>query len=79
MCIRDRELYIAAGEAKLQQVDTEQLPAMARAVAADDNMIEAQRLRDLRASRDDLERRVYDLKLTRQVTLQSLPLSLIHI
>ncbi|MBL8258767.1 MAG: toxic anion resistance protein [Candidatus Competibacteraceae bacterium] len=67
------ELYIAAGEAKLQQVDTEQLPAMARAVAADDNTIEAQRLRDLRASRDDLERRVYDLKLTRQVTMQSLP------
>jgi len=30
-------------------------------------------LRDLRAARDDLERRVHDLKLTRQVTMQSLP------
>ena len=30
-------------------------------------------LRDLRSARDDLERRVYDLKLTRQVTMQSLP------
>jgi len=36
-------------------------------------MVKAQQLRDLRASRDDLERRVYDLKLTRQVTMQSLP------
>ena len=36
-------------------------------------MIEAQELRDLRAARDDLERRVHDLKLTRQVTMQSLP------
>ncbi|MGB1235678.1 MAG: toxic anion resistance protein, partial [Planktomarina sp.] len=30
-------------------------------------------LRDLRSARDDLERRVHDLKLTRQVTMQSLP------
>ena len=30
-------------------------------------------MRDLRAKRDDLERRVHDLKLTRQVTMQSLP------
>jgi len=33
----------------------------------------AQELRDLRSARDDLERRVHDLKLTRQVTMQSLP------
>ena len=36
-------------------------------------MLKAQELRDLRAARDDLERRVHDLKLTRQVTMQSLP------
>jgi len=35
--------------------------------------MKAQELRDLRAARDDLERRVHDLKLTRQVTMQSLP------
>ncbi len=67
------ELYIAAGEAKLQQVDTEELPALEREVAAGTDMVKAQTLRDLRASRDDLERRIYDLKLTRQVTMQSLP------
>jgi uncharacterized protein YaaN involved in tellurite resistance len=67
------ELYIAAGEAKLQQVDTEELPALEREVAASEDMVKAQTLRDLRASRDDLERRVHDLKLTRQVTMQSLP------
>lgn len=67
------ELYIAAGDAKLQQVDTEVLPALEREVAASEDMVKAQTLRDLRASRDDLERRVYDLKLTRQVTMQSLP------
>ena len=67
------ELYIAAGEAKLQKVDTEELPALEREVTTSEDMVKAQTLRDLRSSRDDLERRVHDLKLTRQVTMQSLP------
>jgi uncharacterized protein YaaN involved in tellurite resistance len=36
-------------------------------------VLAAQALRDLRTARDDLERRVHDLRLTRQVTMQSLP------
>ena len=69
-------LYIAAGEAKLADLDTNEIPAKEREVAAapeDQGVIRAQELRDLRAARDDLERRVHDLKLTRQVTMQSLP------
>lgn len=69
-------LYIAAGEAKLAEIDTTNIPAMQAAVAAApeaDQVKKAQELRDLRAARDDLERRVHDLKLTRQVTMQSLP------
>ena len=69
-------LYIAAGEAKLADLDSTDIPAAEAAVQAapeNDQMIKAQELRDLRAARDDLERRVHDLKLTRQVTMQSLP------
>ncbi|MFD3191154.1 toxic anion resistance protein [Sedimentitalea sp. HM32M-2] len=69
-------LYIAAGEAKLARLDGTDIPAKEAAVAAapeDDQVMAAQELRDLRAARDDLERRVHDLKLTRQVTMQSLP------
>ena len=69
-------LYIAAGEAKLHEIDTQDVPAAERAVEAageDEQVMRAQELRDLRAARDDLERRVHDLKLTRQVTMQSLP------
>lgn len=69
-------LYIAAGEAKLKELDTTVIPAKdaaVKAAAPDDQVKAAQELRDLRAARDDLERRVYDLKLTRQVTMQSLP------
>ncbi|MEZ5769664.1 MAG: toxic anion resistance protein [Paracoccaceae bacterium] len=69
-------LYIAAGEAKLEELDAETIPAKEKEVAdapEDQGVIKAQELRDLRAARDDLERRVHDLKLTRQVTMQSLP------
>ena len=69
-------LYIAAGEAKLKELDEKDIPAKEATVAAapeDKGVMMAQELRDLRSARDDLERRVHDLKLTRQVTMQSLP------
>ncbi|GHG09823.1 toxic anion resistance protein [Paracoccus aerius] len=69
-------LYIAAGEEKLQELDSKAIPELEATVGAapeDDQVMKAQALRDLRAVRDDLERRVHDLKLTRQVTMQSLP------
>ena len=69
-------LYIAAGEAKLAEIDGTDIPAKeaeVKAAAENDQVMKAQELRDLRAARDDLERRVHDLKLTRQVTMQSLP------
>ncbi len=69
-------LYIAAGEEKIRELDETIIPAQEQAVQdADeaDQVMAAQELRDIRAARDDLERRVHDLKLTRQVTMQSLP------
>ncbi len=69
-------LYIAAGEEKIKELDEVTIPAKAAEVDAapeEKQVMEAQELRDLRAARDDLERRVHDLKLTRQVTMQSLP------
>jgi len=69
-------LYIAAGEAKIAELDTTVIPAKESEVQAapeNEQVMKAQELRDLRAARDDLERRVHDLKLTRQVTMQSLP------
>ena len=69
-------LYIAAGEEKIKDLDATTIPAKEAEVAAapeDKGVMKAQELRDLRSARDDLERRVHDLKLTRQVTMQSLP------
>jgi uncharacterized protein YaaN involved in tellurite resistance len=69
-------LYIAAGTAKIAELDATAIPAKeadVQAAAENDQVMVAQELRDLRSARDDLERRVHDLKLTRQVTMQSLP------
>ncbi|MDO9270189.1 MAG: toxic anion resistance protein [Methylobacter sp.] len=67
------EDYIAAGEEKLRELDEVIIPDQARQAQVSTEVIAAQNLRDLRAARDDLERRVHDLRLTRQVSMQSLP------
>lgn len=69
-------LYLAAGEAKLEELDTKVIPKKELQVskaAENKAVMMAQELRDMRSAREDLERRVHDLKLTRQVTMQSLP------
>jgi len=70
---RTLEVYIAAGRAKLKELDEQVIPELAKKVEESGDMVEAQKLRDIRSARDDLERRVHDLLLTRQVTMQSLP------
>ena len=70
---RGLEVYIMAGRAKLDELDSRTIPALATEVETGADTVETQRLRDLRSLRDDLERRVHDLLLTRQVTMQALP------
>ncbi len=67
------EFYIDAGEKKLSLLDSEDIPKLVKIAESTNEMLDAQNLKDLRASRDDLERRVHDLRLTRQVAMQSLP------
>jgi uncharacterized protein YaaN involved in tellurite resistance len=64
--------HIAAGDVVLARVEQQAIPALAREVEGGDS-VAAQRLRDLRSARDELERRVHDLRLTRQVAMQALP------
>ncbi len=68
------ELYIAAGEEKLRLLDETEIPTLEKIAEKEpDDMLHAQGVRDLRGVRDDLERRIHDLRLTRQVAMQSLP------
>ncbi|NJO38989.1 MAG: toxic anion resistance protein [Rhizobiales bacterium] len=65
--------YIAAGEEMLTRADQQMIPELHKQAEATGDVLKAQELRDLRSARDDLERRVHDLRLTRQVAMQSLP------
>jgi uncharacterized protein YaaN involved in tellurite resistance len=72
--VHELEAYIDAGDTALARL--EQQIAGASAAEKDagaQDTLGAQRLRDLRAARDNLERRIHDLRLTRQVALQALP------
>lgn len=67
------ELYIIAGEEKLKYINDNMIPAAEQRAENSDDILGAQELRDIRSGRDDLERRIHDLKLTRQVAMQGLP------
>ena len=71
---RNLEIYIKAGETKLEELDDKIIPEYEAKVAQSDNdMLAIQNLKEIRGFRDELERRVHDLRLSRQVTMQSLP------
>jgi uncharacterized protein YaaN involved in tellurite resistance len=71
---RKLELYIKAGETKLDELETQIIPEYEKKVSeSQDDMMAIQELKEIRGFRDELERRVHDLKLSRQVTMQSLP------
>lgn len=65
--------HIAAAAERLRRVDEEELPALRKAAENGGDVLAAQRLADLSAARADLDRKLHDLRLTRQVTMQSLP------
>ncbi len=69
---RKLELYIEAGERKLKELDEKIIPEYEKKAKSED-MLAIQELREIRGFRDDLERRVHDLKLSRQVAMQALP------
>jgi uncharacterized protein YaaN involved in tellurite resistance len=71
--IYELQNYIVAGNKKIEILESEEIPALEEKAQTSNNMLEAQALQDLRAARDELQRRIHDLMLTRQVALQALP------
>jgi len=69
---RSLELYIKAGETKLEEMEAAIIPEYEEKTK-DEEMLAIQDLKEIRGFRDDLERRVHDLRLSRQVAMQALP------
>ena len=70
---RQLTLYIIAGEKKLRQVRETELKALREKAAATGDPMDAQKANDLAAQCDRFEKKLYDLKLTRQVAIQMAP------
>jgi len=69
---RSLELYIKAGETKLEELKEKIIPQF-EAETENKEMLSIQALKEIRGFSDDLERRVHDLRLSRQVAMQALP------
>ncbi len=66
-------LYIIAGDKKLEQVRATDLKALQEKAALSGDAMDAQKANDLAAQCDRFEKKLYDLKLTRQVSIQMAP------
>lgn len=70
---KELTMYIVAGEKKLAEVRATALQQLKDQAAASGDAMDAQRANDLAANCDRFEKKLHDLKLTRQVALQMAP------
>ncbi|GGJ69757.1 uncharacterized protein YaaN involved in tellurite resistance [Anoxybacillus voinovskiensis] len=66
-------IYIAAAEIKLEELRTKTIPEKRAQAERSGNQMEIQEVNDLLQFADRLEKRIHDLKLSRQVTIQTAP------
>jgi len=66
-------IYIAAAELKKEEIETEVLPALREKADQSGNQMDVQDVNDMMQYVNRLEKRLHDLKLSRQITLQSAP------
>lgn len=66
-------VYIAGAEIRLKELNEVIIPKKTQALKDNFSQIASQELSDLKAFANRLEKRIYDLKITRQVTIQQAP------
>ncbi|MCY9182323.1 toxic anion resistance protein [Bacillus haynesii] len=66
-------VYIAAGQLKLEQLNHKTIPELKEKSKTEHHHMAVQEVNDMIQFADRLEKRVYDLTLSRQITLQSAP------
>lgn len=70
---KELTMYIVAGEQKLAQVRATALQELKEKATASGDAMDAQRANDMATACDRFEKKLHDLKLTRQVALQMAP------
>lgn len=71
--IKELDMYIIAGNMKLKELDEKTIPAMKQEVILNDDLFEAQALQETIEFRNQFDKKLHDLKLTRQISIQALP------
>ena len=66
-------IYIAAGELKMQELQEEIIPAAIEKAKTSGDQMDVQTVNDLNQFLDRLDKRTHDLRLTRQMTVQQAP------
>ena len=66
-------IYIAAGELKMQELQEEIIPTAIEKAKASGDQMDVQTVNDLNQFLDRLDKRTHDLRLTRQMTVQQAP------
>ena len=70
---KELTMYIMAGKKKIEKVRSTDLPAMEAQARASGLPEDAQRAKDLLDQVNRFEKKIYDLELTRQISLQTAP------
>ncbi|MFD2442757.1 toxic anion resistance protein [Bacillus sp. CGMCC 1.16607] len=66
-------VYIAAGEIKLEELHGKTIPALRKEAEATNDQMKFQEVSDMIQFADRLDKRLHDLKLSREMTIQSAP------
>ena len=71
--LRELSVYIAAGQMKLSELREKTLPELQAKAEASKDPMDAQRMQDFNQFLDRFDKKLYDLKLTRMVSIQTAP------
>lgn len=66
-------VYIAAGEIKLEELYEQSIPALKKSAELSNDQMKFQEVNDMRQFAERLDKRLHDLKLSREITIQSAP------
>lgn len=72
-CFRELELYIVAGRERIAEIREETLPKLRSEATASGNPMDAQLVSDFEDTVDRFEKKIYDLELSRTISIQSAP------
>ncbi len=70
---KEISLYIIAGERKIKELKEKELPKLQKIAEKSGEQLDIQKVQDMEAIIDRLEKKIYDLKTTRMISIQMAP------